>query len=153
MSDAPAPPPLHGNQSKVIRHHGNFTWAGVPLEPYKTNTDSWQGITRRELSGKRGETQAFHLRYFEIAPGGYSSLERHQHEHVVVPVRGHGEVRFGCYIFRIGFGDIVYVASGDPHQFRNPEDATEPFGFLCIVNAERDTPEGVGDAGPCYICE
>jgi ribulose-bisphosphate carboxylase large chain len=42
------------------------------------------------LSGKRGESQRFHVRYFEIAPGGYSTLEKHEHEHVVIPIRGRG---------------------------------------------------------------
>jgi quercetin dioxygenase-like cupin family protein len=50
-------------------------------------------------------------------------------------------------------GDVVYVAPNDPHQFRNAEDATEPFGFLCIVNAERDTPLAVDGGGVCWVCE
>lgn len=153
LSSRPEPPALHGNHSKVIRHQGGFTWQGVPLEAYKQTTDTWRGITRRELSGKRGESQAFHVRYFEIAPGGYSTLEKHEHEHVVIPMRGRGEVQFGCYIYRVGFGDVVYIAPNDAHQFRNRDDSDEPFGFLCIVNAERDTPQPVDGLGPCYICE
>ncbi len=33
------------------------------------------------------------------------------------------------------------------------EDAQEAFGFLCIVNAERDIPMTVDGLGFCYICE
>ncbi len=80
-------------------------------------------------------------------------LEKHEHEHVVVPLRGRGEVQLGCYIYKVGLGDVVYVAPSDPHQFRNPEDAQEAFGFLCIVNAERDIPMTVDGLGFCYICE
>jgi ribulose-bisphosphate carboxylase large chain len=149
----PAPPPIDGNHSKVIRHDGRFEWAGVAVEDYKATTETWKGITRRELLGKRGESPRFHVRYFELDPGGYSTLEQHEHEHVVIPQRGRGEVQFGCYVFRVGFGDVVYVAPNDPHQFRNPEDASEPFGFLCIVNAERDRPQSVDGLGACYICE
>lgn len=152
-SPLPPPPPLVGNHSKIIRHGGDFTWQGVPLESYKDTTDLWKGITRRELSGKRGESQQFHVRYFEIAPGGHSTLEKHEHEHVVIPIRGEGEAQFGCYMYRVRFGDLVYVAPNDPHQFRNPDGAEEPFGFLCIVNADRDTPESVDGLGACYICE
>ncbi|UCF21480.1 MAG: cupin domain-containing protein [Gemmatimonadota bacterium] len=152
--DQPPPrPPLMGNHSKVIRHEGDFNWHDIPLEPYKETTESWKGITRRELSGKRGESQCFHVRYFEIAPGGYSSLEQHEHEHVVVPIRGQGEAQFGRYIYQVGFGDVIYVAPNDAHQFRNPEGADEPFGFLCLVNAERDAPQPVEGGGVCYICE
>jgi ribulose-bisphosphate carboxylase large chain len=150
--DVPLPPPLIGNHSKVIRNNGDFTWKGITLEPYKATTEFWKGITRTELSGKRGESQNFHLRYFEIQPGGYSTLEKHQHEHVVVPIRGRGEVQFGCFIYEVGMGDVVYVAPSDPHQFRNSESNTEPFGFLCIVNAERDEPQPVDGPGVCYIC-
>jgi hypothetical protein len=47
----------------------------------------------------------------------------------------------------------VYIAAGDPHQFRNAEDAAEPFGFLCMVNAERDAPRPVAGSIACTICE
>jgi len=149
----PDHPPLEGNHSKVIRHEGRFDWRDVPLEPYKATTELWKRITRRELIGKRGESPGFHLRYFEIGPGGHSTLEKHHHEHAVVVLRGRGEVQFGCYVYRVGFGDVVYVAPDDPHQFRNPDDADEPFGFLCVVDAERDRPESVDGLGACHICE
>lgn len=149
----PPQPPLEGNHSKVIRNEGGLRWAGVVPEDYKSTTESWKGITRRELIGKRGESPAFHLRYFEIEPGGHSTLEKHHHEHAVLVLRGRGEVQFGCYIYPVGFGDVVYVGPDDPHQFRNPEDADEPFGFACIVNAERDRPQPVDGLGACYICE
>jgi quercetin dioxygenase-like cupin family protein len=152
-TDPPIPPPLHGNHSKVIRRGEGFVWDGIEREPYKETTETWRGISRLELLGKRGESTGFHLRYFEIAPGGYSTLEKHEHEHVVVPLRGRGEARFGCFIHRVGPGDVVYVAPGDPHQFRNPTEAEEPFGFLCIVSAERDVPMSVDGLGACFICE
>lgn len=149
----PAHPPLAGNHSKVIRHVEGFGWPDVPLEPYKETTEHWKGITRRELVGQRGESPRFHVRYFELSPGGFSTLEKHHHEHAVIVQRGRGEVQFGCYIYQVAFGDVVYVAPDDPHQFRCPEEATEPFGFLCIVNAERDRPQSVDGGGFCHICE
>ncbi len=148
----PAPKPV-GNHSKVFRRQDNFSWQGIELEPYKKTTELWAGITRRELVGKRGESPRFHVRYFEIEPGGYSTLEKHEHEHVVIPIRGSGEAQFGCYIYQVSLGDVVYIAPNDPHQFRNPAGAKEPFGFLCIVNAERDKPQSVDGLGACYICE
>jgi ribulose-bisphosphate carboxylase large chain len=149
----PEAPPLVGNHSKVIRRRDGFSWEGVDPEPYKSTTESWRGIRRVELAGKRGESGRFHVRYFEIEPGGFSTLEKHEHEHVVIPQRGRGEVRLGCRVYRIGFGDVVYVAPNDPHQFRNPAEASEPFGFLCVVNADRDRPVAVDGLGACVICE
>lgn len=147
------PPPIEGNHSKVIRSRGDFTWEGAPLEDYKQTDEGYKAITRRELIGKRGESPGFHLRYFEIGPGGYSTLEKHEHEHCVYVVRGRGEAQMGCYVYRIGVGDVVYVSPGDPHQFSCPVDAEEPFGFLCIVNAVRDRPVAVDGLGACFICE
>jgi ribulose-bisphosphate carboxylase large chain len=145
---------LAGNHSKVIRRaKDGFEWAGVELEAYKADTATWRGITRRELIGRRGESTKFHVRYFEIAPGGHSTLEKHEHEHVVIPLRGVGEAQAGCYIWKVTVGDVVYVSPADPHQFRCPEDATEPFGFLCMVNSERDKPTPVDGLGACAICE
>lgn len=150
----PPPPPIDGNHSKVLRKAaGAFEWKDVPLEPYKTDTADYKGISRRELVGKRGETTKFHVRYFEIQPGGHSTLEKHEHEHVVIPMRGTGEAQAGCYVWTVGVGDVVYVSPSDPHQFRCPEGAAEPFGFLCIVNSERDRPSPVDGLGVCHICE
>ncbi|MDP3542488.1 MAG: cupin domain-containing protein [Elusimicrobiota bacterium] len=151
---APPPPSIDGNHSKVIRREpGKFDWKDVPLEPYKNDTAEYKGISRRELVGKRGESMNFHVRYFEIAPGGFSTLEKHEHEHVVIPMRGKGEAQAGCYIWTVGVGDVVYVSPSDPHQFRCPADAKEPFGFLCMVNSERDKPASVDGLGVCHICE
>jgi quercetin dioxygenase-like cupin family protein len=80
----------------------------------------------------------FHLRYFEIEPGGYTTYERHKHQHVVVALRGQGEVRLGDRWEPVNYGDVVYVAPNEPHQFRASGD--EPFGFFCIVTADRDRP-------------
>lgn len=138
------------NVSKVLRNQG-FAWTGVPVQPYKKETHSWKDVARHWLIGDGGETTKFHVRYFEVAPGGFTTLEVHRHEHVVIPLRGRGEVRFGDERAEpLGFGDCVYVAPSDPHQFRNTDPA-EPFGFLCIVNAERDPPKpwkrpGAGEA-------
>ena len=117
-----------------------------------SRSDSGRSPSRRELSGKRGESQQFHVRYFEIKPGGHSTLEKHEHEHVVIPMRGRGEAQMGCYIWNVSFGDVIYVSPSDPHQFRCPEDATEPFGFLCVVNSERDVPRLVDGLGFCHVC-
>ncbi|HKI37499.1 MAG TPA: cupin domain-containing protein [Gemmataceae bacterium] len=128
--------------SRVLRWQPGFRWDGVPVEAYKASADHWCGINRTSLTGERGEQTAFHVRYFEIAPGGFSSLEHHAHEHVVFVLCGRGEVRLGGDVHPLGFGDVVYVAPHEVHQFRNGSD--EPFGFLCIVDARRDVPIPVG---------
>lgn len=127
-------------RSKVIRHDG-FRWEGVAVREYKAQDGSFRGVTRQTILGEGdGEGDlAFVTRYFEVAPGGYSSLERHQHPHSVVVLRGRGEVRLAGATHPVRPFDCVYVAPGDIHQFRANGD--EPLGFLCVVDRVRDRPQ------------
>ena len=95
-------------------------------------------MVRHTLIGARGENTDFHLRYFEVAPGGMTSLEQHEHEHVVVCIRGEGICRVRRKDYALGFMDVIYIPPGAIHQLKNT--GKEPFGFFCIVDAERDRP-------------
>jgi quercetin dioxygenase-like cupin family protein len=117
-------------------------WEGIQALAYKPAADHHCGVVRNTLIGDSGERTAFHVRYFEIAPGGFTSLERHEHEHVVIVLRGGGEVRLGVERHPLAFGDAVYVAPWETHQLHNPS-SSEPFGFLCLVDACRDAPQPV----------
>jgi ribulose-bisphosphate carboxylase large chain len=127
------------NKSRFYKHKGNFTWQGIRTEEYKTDDNNWAAIARRVLIGRHNESARFHLRYFEILPGGYSSFEKHIHEHVVVGIRGKGKVLCGKKNYELNFLDTLYIAPNELHQLSNP--FHEPFGFLCIVNAKRDKPK------------
>ena len=130
-------------------HDGDigYTWDGVEREAYKHGQEAeeagrkWQGIIRQVLVGNHAEATQFHVRYFEVSPGGYSSLEKHQHAHVVIAVRGQGRAVLDATAHEMQPLDTVYVAPWTPHQFLALGD--EPFGFLCIVDAERDKPQSV----------
>jgi quercetin dioxygenase-like cupin family protein len=114
-------------------------WQGVPVDEYKAPAADHCGVSRAILAGETGERTAFHVRYFEVAPGGFTTLEHHAHEHVVVVLRGRGEVRLGDTVHPLAYGDAVYVAPDEVHQLRNT-DVEEPFGFLCMVDAPRYRP-------------
>jgi ribulose-bisphosphate carboxylase large chain len=126
------------NKTRLFKHKGNFTWQGIKTERYKNVGNDWKDIIRMVLIGSHNESTKFHLRYFEIAPGGYSSFEKHRHEHVVIGIRGKGVAVCGEKRYRLDFLDVLYISPLTPHQLRNP--FNEPFGFLCIVNAKRDKP-------------
>ena len=123
-----------------IKRAKDFRWAGVPEKVYKTDGAGFKDITRQTLLGEETDEQAlnFLTRYFEIQPGGYSSLENHDHPHTVVIIRGRGEVVLEDRVERIGLHDCVYVSPRTYHQFHATGD--EPLGFLCIVDRERDRP-------------
>ena len=136
---APSVKKAPANRNRLLRFRVGFGWSGVNTEKYKKKDGDWSSIARNVLIGNRGESAKFHLRYFEIAPGGNSSLERHRHEHVVICIRGKGKVLVGKKQHRVGYLDTVYIAPDTVHQLTNPYN--EPFGFFCIVNAKRDKPK------------
>lgn len=134
-----------GNRSALYRHKGGCRWGGIEDERYKLEGGGWADVVRRVLIGTHGESTRFHVRYFEISPGGFSSLERHGHEHVVICIKGAGVVRTGRRKRNMGFLDTLYISPDTVHQLSNP--FSEPFGFLCVVNAERDRPVVLTEGG------
>jgi len=130
------------NRNRFYKYQGDFSWQRIKTEKYKSAGNGWADIIRQTLIGNHGETAKFHLRYFEIAPNGFSSFEKHRHEHVVIGIKGEGMCIVGKKKYRIAFLDTLYIKPNEPHQLRNPHN--EPFGFFCIVNAKRDKPIIIG---------
>jgi quercetin dioxygenase-like cupin family protein len=131
MSDPKPHPP-------VRRCRDDFRWEGVERGRYKDERTLFRGVTRQVLfDGEHGSKAT--LRYFEIGPGGHTTLERHEHPHAVVVLRGRGRVLVGNTIARIVPFDLVSVPPMTWHQLRADED--EPLGFLCLVDVERDRPQ------------
>lgn len=122
----------------MIRHHKDFTWDGVDVLPYKEDGTIFKSVTRQVLF-HGGHDLPVELRYFEVGPGGHSTLERHEHSHVVTIIRGSGHVLVGDKVTPIGLHDVVHIPPMTWHQFRPAEG--ESLGFLCIVNQERDRPQ------------
>ncbi|MEM7403844.1 MAG: RuBisCO large subunit C-terminal-like domain-containing protein [Pseudomonadota bacterium] len=135
--------PLH--QPVEQRHHeflGDYAWHERPSSEYKSASDSsFKDVRRVELVGRYGERTHSDLRYFEVAPGGYSSREFHQHTHIVIGARGEGVLVRGNDRRPLREHDIAYIEPLEVHQLLNETD--EPFGFYCIVDHERDRPERV----------
>ncbi len=128
--------------SEHIRQTEPFRWEGIAVKPYKSEGTHFAGVTRQTLF-EGGDGLACDLRYFEIEPGGWSSLERHHHAHAVMIVRGGGRVLVGDHIVEARTHDLVRVPPLTWHQFRAAGDA--PLGFLCMVDCERDVPERPDD--------
>ncbi len=121
-----------------VRRTDPFRWEGVKVAPYKPSGNHFAGITR-QLLFEGGEGLGCQLRYFEIDGGGYSSLERHRHAHAIMVIRGPGRALVGDSILDLAEHDLVQVPPLTWHQFRAADET--PFGFLCMVDCGRDTPE------------
>jgi len=139
-ADEPAPASPTGACDAVPLHRpfDAFRWAATALHPYKEDGAApFKAITRQTLFSR--PDLAGELRYFEIAAGGYSTLERHQHVHGVMILRGRGQALVGTEILDLAPCDLVTVPPMTWHQFR--ANRGDPLGFLCMVDAQRDKPQ------------
>ena len=126
------------DRSPPFRRFDGYRWEGVAHLPYKEDaTTPFKSVTRQVLFHE--PDMGCELRYFEVAPGGYSTLERHEHAHAVLILRGSGDCMVGTEIRPIATNDLVAIPPWAWHQFRATNG--EPLGFLCMVDAERDRPQ------------
>jgi len=117
---------------------GPLRWRDVSVIDYKREGHaSFRDVTRQVLFDD--PSLACQLRYFEIAPGGHTTLERHEHAHAVVIERGRGQCLIGDRIYDVVEHDLIHVPPMTWHQFRATQE--DALGFLCVVNAERDRPQ------------
>jgi len=126
------------DDSFVRKHSGDFHWQGVEVLRYKQDgTAPFRDVTRQVLFDSADPPAQ--LRYFEVAPGGHTTLERHEHVHSVMVIRGSGQCLVGDKAYELATHDLVNVPPMTWHQFRAAED--EPLGFLCLVASTRDRPQ------------
>ncbi len=127
MTDAPIRKALPG-----------YRWEHTETMRYKeAGSAPFRAITRQVLFHEAGLDCEW--RYFEIAPGGYSTLERHRHAHAVMILRGRGRCLVGDHVHEVAERDLVSIPPLAWHQFR--ADTGVPLGFLCLVDKERDRPQ------------
>ena len=117
---------------------GPARWHEVDVREYKAEGSApFRDVTRQVLFDD--PALASQLRYFEVAPGGHTTLERHEHAHAVVVHRGSGRCLIGDQVYDLAEHDLIHVPALTWHQFRAGPD--RPLGFLCMVNAVRDRPQ------------
>ena len=116
----------------------DFRWNDVVHAPYKEDGAApFKAISRQTLFNEAA--LGCELRYFEMESGGYSTLERHQHTHAVMILRGHGKCLLGETVRAVKPHDLITIPAWVWHQFRATDG--EKLGFLCMVNHDRDRPQ------------
>ncbi|MFW5695094.1 MAG: cupin domain-containing protein [Alkalispirochaeta sp.] len=122
---------------KLTRTEAGYRWDGVAVKEYPATGTVSDRVTKQVLFAPDERLPA-EWRYFEVSPGGYSGLEKHQHVHAVMVLRGAGRVLVGEEVWSIQEHDLVYIPPETWHQFYAASDSA--LGFLCLVNGERDRP-------------
>ena len=94
-----------------------------------------EGVKMRMLVGPDDGAPNFHMRHFEIAPGGQTPHHQHDFEHEVLILTGSGFARseHGPRPFKAG--DVIFVPPSEKHQFVNDTDDT--CTFLCLIPAQQ----------------
>ena len=110
----------------IVKHADGI--AGTPV-----STDAAGGVVFRLLIGPDDGAANFHMRRFDIAPGGHTPRHAHAWEHEVYLVAGSGVVWSPGGERAIAAGDCVFVPGGEEHQFRNT--GAEELKMLCMVPA------------------
>jgi quercetin dioxygenase-like cupin family protein len=97
-----------------------------------------QGAERvkvKRLICNEAGAKKFTMRYFSIAQGGHTTLERHPGEHEVFVLRGEALLKGHDLERVVRPGDAVFIASNEVHQFVNT--GNEIFEFLSISGADQ----------------
>ena len=126
----------------VRRADGTFHWEGVEVRQYKADGAApFKDVTRQVLF-ESADLPA-QLRYFEVAAGGWTTLERHEHVLAVMVILGRGQALVGDRAYEIDTHDLLSVPPMTWHLFHAAKDT--PLGFLCLVSSDRDRPQLPGE--------
>jgi mannose-6-phosphate isomerase-like protein (cupin superfamily) len=119
----------------IFFEFNDFVWSGIVKTDYKPRNrepGSFNDTTIQNLVCNGFGTH-FQLRYFECKVGGFSTLEKHEHVHVVIIARGKGKVIVDDHIYSVKPMDLIIIPNNAANQLINIGE--EPFGFFCTVDA------------------
>ena len=97
--------------------------------------DGADGVKMRMLIGPEQNAPTFHMRHFEVAPGGHTPHHHHDYEHEVLILKGTGTVRSAQGDRAFKPGDVIFMPPNEKHQFVN--DGHEACEFICLIPAPR----------------
>jgi len=123
-----------GSIHRFVGHEGDLNWERQETVSYG-EAEGAKAASMKWIIGWFEETAYVAMRYVQIEPGGWSSLEQHDHDHSVFVLRGQGKVRHGDAETDIAYRDVVYIPPNELHQFISTGD--EPLGFLCVIPNKR----------------
>jgi len=94
-----------------------------------TETDS-KGARIKWLISEKDGAPNFLMRHFSVDAGGFTPYHKHDWEHEVYVLEGHGKVRFGDREESIQPGDAILIQRDELHQFRA---GSTTLKFICLV--------------------
>lgn len=91
------------------------------------------GARMRMLAGPQDGASNFHMRHFEVEPGGFTPHHQHDYEHEILILKGNGVAKSEQGEREFRAGDVIWVPPNEMHQFRN--NGPTPLEFICLIPA------------------
>jgi len=95
--------------------------------------DGASNVKMRMLAGFEDGATNFHMRHFEIDPGGFSPHHKHDYEHEILILKGGGLAKSEQGDRPFAAGDTIFVPPNEMHQFQNT--GASPLEFICLIPA------------------
>ncbi len=110
------------------------------VKEYELKSNGMRNVKVKYLLHAGIGAKRIQLRLFTIDIGGYTPLEKHEHEHEVFILKGKGIIRSEEKEFEVKPGDVIFIGSNELHQIINT--SNEPLQFLCTKETS-EVPEAV----------
>ena len=92
-----------------------------------------KGARMRMLIGADDGASLFHMRQFEVEPGGCTPHHQHPYEHEILVLKGTGMARHPDGDRPFKAGDVIFIPPNETHQFCNT--GKEMCEFICLIPA------------------
>lgn len=110
-----------------------------PIIEYEQNVVTMEGASgakMRMLVGPHEGACNFHMRHFEVEPGGFTPHHKHDYEHEILILKGAGTLKSEQGDRPFKAGDAVWIPANEMHQFQNT--GADSVEFICLIPAPRD---------------
>ena len=107
------------------------------IPPDAAGEEDALGVAIRWVITEKDGAPTFSMRVIEVEPGGYSPLHDHPWEHEVFILHGEGTLLQDGKATPVSPGDVIFIASGEQHQFKNTSNGA--LEFICLIpHVQRD---------------
>ena len=105
-----------------------FNYRDVKAEEVEEGS---KNVKVRWLITKDLGAKNFAMRWFEIAPDGFTPLHEHAWEHGAFVLKGRGIVKNSTDELEFKEGDVIFIPPNETHQFKNKSEKS--VEFLCLI--------------------
>jgi quercetin dioxygenase-like cupin family protein len=101
------------------------------VELKEVEEEGAKGVAVRWVISDKDGANNFHMRVFDVQPGGHTPYHQHSWEHEVFILEGQAQVATESGKKNAPAGSVVFVLPEELHQFRNETD--EIMRFICLI--------------------